>query len=277
MLHSGLIRKIAQAPTEPSVTEASSRDMNEEQFTKRVVIPFLMRAGFYRIRYVHGQDERGRDLVFFDSDRLGQELLCAAQVKTGDISGKHKSLISDIIGQLDEGHRVHYLDPETGKTRRVGRMYLIISGLLVGGAKEQFHSALAERPNILVLDRQSIELFTDRRDYATTFELRVEQIGTGFFREFRKPPRLPLLSRGTVLDIALVANRYMARSLEVLRVEYDPILRSQHVILNLPLDGQKPPDRSSLQDLHASLEEWFANATQDLFDYLSDYGEGRSG
>ena len=42
----------------------------EKQFTLDTVIPLLKALGFQSVRYIHGTDEYGRDLVFYDSDRF---------------------------------------------------------------------------------------------------------------------------------------------------------------------------------------------------------------
>jgi hypothetical protein len=147
----------------------------EEQLTKYVVIPTLHHVGCSRIRYVHGTDEHGRDVVFFGRDRLGQESLYAAQVKLG------------IIPQLREGLRAPYKDPETGRTHRVNRMYLIILGNMVGTARNQIHSLLESAPNIVAVDRQTIDLLSDREGVATDIDSGVRR------RSHRRdgPPRSP--------------------------------------------------------------------------------------
>lgn len=194
-------------------------------------------VGYRRIRYVHGSDEHGRDIIFFDVDRLGQETLHAAQVKFGNIRGTQKSLIqTQITPQLLEGLRAPYRDPETGRTHHVSRMYLIVSGEILGTAKDQFHDLLSSQPNIVLIDRQAIDLLADRDGIDTIFAItpdRKRWISTG--SEYGLP-RLPMLSVGTDLEIGVHVEEldFYAEAFEITHVSYNPIHRVQEVRLHVP-------------------------------------------
>lgn len=52
--------------------------MNEKEFVLKRVIPLLKTLGFEHVRYLHGIDEFGRDIIFYDNDRFGiEKLFCA--------------------------------------------------------------------------------------------------------------------------------------------------------------------------------------------------------
>jgi hypothetical protein len=219
-------------------TKAPESMPSEEEFTKQVLIPMLHHVGYRRIRYVHGQDEHGRDLVFFDIDRLGNESLHAAQVKVGNVRGTEKQKIqSEIVPQLLQGLRQPYRDPETGKTHYVTRMYLIISGEMVGTAKDQIHALLEREPNIVALDRQSIDLLVDRDGVETMFGIS-EKRGEGGMStgtDGGKLPRLPLLLPGMSLEVSVQVKEagFAADYFEIAYVSYSPVLRVQTVYLLL--------------------------------------------
>jgi hypothetical protein len=210
----------------------------EEEFTKYMVIPTLHQVGFTRIRYVHGVDEHGRDVVFFDRDRLGQESFHAAQVKFGDLRGTQKAKIQrQIIPQLLEGLRAPYNDPETGRTHRVSRMYLIISGDMVGTARNQIYSLLESEPNIVAVDRQTLDLLSDRDGIVTRFAFTGKRNQPGrAFGSLRALPRLPLLTKGTWLEILVVVKEFdfFTELFEIDSVTYHPGLRHQEVTLFVP-------------------------------------------
>ena len=251
--------------------------MNEEQFTKHVVMPFLLRAGFFRIQYTHGVDEHGRDLVFRDTDRFGNEILCGAQVKIGRLTGKSKRRIREALEQLIEGAQAPYQDPTSGRTHRIAMMYLIVSKDITGGAKARFHQALDQYPNIRVLDRHSISLFSDRRDYDTSFAVENGDGTVRFFRECLRPLRLPLLSKGAVLEMVVGPADGLCTFVEVVRVSYDPVWRAQQLFLRLPLSKAAAiPDAQALASIHHEIEEWFAKGTEDLFAFLEEFPENGS-
>ena len=80
--------------------------MNENEFTINRVIPLLKSLGFKHIRYTHGQDEYGRDIIFYDHDRFGIEKLFCAQVKVGDISGgANKEIEKRTVRQGQDNNR----------------------------------------------------------------------------------------------------------------------------------------------------------------------------
>lgn len=240
----------------------------EEKFTKNVLIPMLHHVGYRRIRYVHGQDEHGRDLVFFDVDRLGMESLHAAQVKLGNIRGSEKRRIqSEIIPQLLEGLRQPYRDPETGKTHYVSRMYLIVSGEILGTAKGQLHALLERESNIVAVDRQTIDLLVNRDGIDTIFGFSGERGRGGISRGTKGPlPRLPMLSPGMVLEIPVEVKEhdFFTDAFEIADVSYSPIFRCQTV--SLLVEGVSDELLQKLLDeIYASLRSTTA--------YLWEYWE----
>ena len=252
-------------------------DMTEEQFTRRVVIPLLHRLGFKRIRYVHGSDEHGRDILFTEFDRFGVRLICAAQVKAGDIRGTQKSLIQkQIVPQLLEGLKTPYRDPDTGETVQINRMYLVLSGTLLGTAKDQFHAAFEHEPNILILDRNTIDLYYDRDGIETVFtfvssrDLSGPMYGTG---HSPRNPMLPLMHAGTTLAIALsIDDDTLIEEIEVLRVSYSPLFKSQEVYLYVPipnsLQGNKDKCHEFLGNLHQQLHSSIDDSTEVFLELL---------
>jgi hypothetical protein len=100
----------------------------EKQFTLDTVIPLLKDLGFEGIRYTHGIDEYGRDLVFYDSDRFGFQRLFCGQVKYGNISGSASSTLNKIIGQIEDGMKMPFFDTFLNEEKFPAGFYLIISG-----------------------------------------------------------------------------------------------------------------------------------------------------
>jgi len=76
--------------------------MDEERLTKEVVMPLLERKGFSRVRYCHGVDEFGRDVLFEEEDKWGSARYCAGQVKAVPIhgeAGRSEGNVQELINQ----------------------------------------------------------------------------------------------------------------------------------------------------------------------------------
>jgi hypothetical protein len=199
----------SRCASKPLVTTKSYKgfDMvkfDEKTFTTGFVVPLLRKLGFKRIRYVHGIDEFGRDIVFFDTDRFGMPIVCGCQVKVGSIKGSQKKKIqTEIVPQLLEGIRTPYNDPETGDIYRIQRMYLIISGSLAGTAKEQIHALTASEPNICALDLQSLDLLAGGEGHETYFMFTAPGSDISYPAGLKFVPRLPLMHKGMLLSIGI--------------------------------------------------------------------------
>ena len=90
---------------------------DEQEFTKRILVPLLMCVGSENVYYVHGTDEYGRDLVWSYRSPLGQTRFCAAQVKATKISGAANSKLNIVLAQLDDAFRMPVALP-------VGRVHI---------------------------------------------------------------------------------------------------------------------------------------------------------
>lgn len=233
--------------------------MDEEHFTRTFVLPFLRKLGYQRIRYVHGADEHGRDVVFFDKDRFGLPIVCAAQVKAGSISGSQKKKIqTEIVPQLLEGIRTPYKDIETGEIYRVQRMYLIISGSFVGTAKEQIHSLTSSEPNVVAVDVQSIDALSSGDGYVSFVLFTKKGSNISYPSGIKFRPKLPLMHKGITLDITMdLGECGYADIVEIVDVSYNPILREQTLTIELPLNEGVDASEDVLEMARACLDEWF--------------------
>lgn len=74
-------------------------ELTEEEFTLRLVVPCLERAGFANVRYCHGASEAGCDLLYEYYAPLGEVIHYGAQIKMNKIraaTGKQGSIHSII-------------------------------------------------------------------------------------------------------------------------------------------------------------------------------------
>ncbi len=130
--------------------------MNEKEFVIKRVIPLLKTLGFKHVRYTHGSDEYGRDIIFYDFDRFGIERLFCAQAKVGDISGDAKSIINKITAQIDDAFKMPYYDSFRNEDKNVSGIYIIIYGKYKRNAKEKIREKTKGLP-IYFLDITDFE------------------------------------------------------------------------------------------------------------------------
>ena len=137
----------------------------EKQFTLDTVVPLLKALGFQGVRYTHGIDEYGRDLVFYDSDRFGLQRLYCAQVKYGNVSGSASSILNKIISQVEDGMTMPFFDTSLNEDKFPAGIYLIISGEFTRNAKAKIREKCRGKP-VHFLDGTALE--AARRSVAST-------------------------------------------------------------------------------------------------------------
>ncbi len=137
----------------------------EKQFTLDTVVPLLKALGFQGVRYTHGIDEYGRDLVFYDSDRFGFQRLYCAQVKYGNLSGSASSILNKIINQIEDGMTMPFFDTSLNEDKFPAGIYVIISGEYTRNAKEKIRKKCRGKP-VHFLDGAALE--SARRNVALT-------------------------------------------------------------------------------------------------------------
>lgn len=124
--------------------------LNEERFTNDYVIPLFRSKGYNGVEYIHGHDEYGRDIYFYDMDRFGNRRDMAAQVKVGDIAGT--PAVQEVINQARAAFTNPYNDIVTNQERRICEMYVITSGSIPPNARTQIINGLRSFGGIHFLD-----------------------------------------------------------------------------------------------------------------------------
>jgi hypothetical protein len=123
------------------------------------VIPILHRLGFSNIRYLHGKREFGKDIVFTRKNEFDYFEFWGAQVKRGDVSGKAKSDIDQIIGQIDDAFKIPFYDLLTKQRERISKLLVVISGHYTENAIEKICEKIesnALKNNVIFIDREKI-------------------------------------------------------------------------------------------------------------------------
>lgn len=90
-------------PTTAILLEAM-QDLLEADLTKNYLIPLFEAMGFTNVEYHGGTDERGKDVLMWDTNKLGRKSLVAVQVKKVQLSGSSSSKegLARLISQLNQ-------------------------------------------------------------------------------------------------------------------------------------------------------------------------------
>jgi hypothetical protein len=132
---------------------------DEPLFTQEVVIPILRSMGFQSVRYNHGVNEFGRDVLFADLDKFSTVRHYAAQVKAGDISASNGTLLNQLIAQIDDAFSMPVKGPGRSKHFHISEIYIICSGKITTGAIERLNQKIDSRlvGSVHFLDFDDIE------------------------------------------------------------------------------------------------------------------------
>jgi hypothetical protein len=123
--------------------------LDEKALRESVLVPLLTRMGFKAVTIYHGPRERGKDIICFDFDRLGNREYFAVVAKVTDLDGSVSTSnnLREAVYQVEQCFDIPYQDL-FGMTRVViDRVWIITSGRIKSGAEESVYSHL-EKQNL---------------------------------------------------------------------------------------------------------------------------------
>jgi len=135
----------------------------EPKFTKEVMIPLLKKMKYKNVRYNHGVDEHGKDVIFSEINKFGEEIFYAVQIKAGDISGGSNSDINTLVNQAKRAFTMPFKLLGEKHERHLSFFIIAISGHFTRIAKDVIVQQI-ERPykqNVFFWDKDSIEDLID--------------------------------------------------------------------------------------------------------------------
>ncbi len=130
---------------------------DERGWTLNTLLPLLRHLGFYRVDYVHGPLEAGRDIVVADYDRFGLVSYFAIQAKDGDLRAQSKTAeLSAIIEQLRNAQRTPYRDPLSSTEHKITATYLVVNGTISESARNILYSEIGGR--LKIIDQSQLDV-----------------------------------------------------------------------------------------------------------------------
>ena len=133
--------------------------LNEPKFTKEVIIPLLKRMNYKNIKYNHGKEEYGRDVIFSEKNKFHEEMFYGIQVKAGDVNGSVNSQVDMLIGQLDDAFNMPITLLGNEEKRYLSVFIIAISGCFKKNAKEKILEKIPKwnKQNVFFWDKDKIE------------------------------------------------------------------------------------------------------------------------
>lgn len=146
---------------------------NEPMFCREVLEHLLHRMGFEYVRYIHGNDEYGRDFILAEQTKWGWSQYYGIQVKAGDINGGAKSQIDMILAQLEDAFTMPYRG-QNAEEIYITAFVVAISGHFKKNAKEKIIEKIPRRDwrgSVRFLDQDDIRALI-RKHWFTGFSIR---------------------------------------------------------------------------------------------------------
>lgn len=120
-------------------------EKDEKLFCHEVLVPLLRRMGFTDVDYQHGRREYGKDFTFTETTPFGTPRFYGLQAKKGDISGRVKGDMDEIIAQLNDAFRIPYRYAQQPEVERfISAFVIAISGKFSENAEEKLQRTLQE-------------------------------------------------------------------------------------------------------------------------------------
>lgn len=138
-----------------SLTEM--RDLKELDFSKRVLIPLLMKLGYREVFPWHGSGgELGKDIVCWEVDRLQHRRNLALVVKADRVTGNAAK--SEVRGQVGQAFNSGYGDPSTGIHQQVNECWIVTNKKMGKEARDGLRSMLGPllSPRVTILDGSEV-------------------------------------------------------------------------------------------------------------------------
>ena len=120
------------------------QSLKEAELRRDVLLPLLTAAGFSDVHEVHGPTEKGRDIFFWETTKLGESVACVAVVSIKDITGTvgKRNSAQRILDQIQTALNQPIEDRYKGRSVEVDRCWVITSGRILSTAMESISGSL---------------------------------------------------------------------------------------------------------------------------------------
>lgn len=138
-------------------------NISEKEFRQDLIIPLLSKMGYLAPIEYHGANERGKDIICFEYDRLNEQRFLSVVAKTGDLTGSAATNLGlmNVVNQVQQAFDVPYEDLYNMRQIFINEVWVMTSGKIVSGAQESVINTLRKNN----LDKQIRIIGDDRLIY----------------------------------------------------------------------------------------------------------------
>jgi CheY-like chemotaxis protein len=141
---------------DPDVVAGFLDGASEEVFTLNLLVPLFRSFGYQGIRYIHGSNECGIDLIFYEIDRLGLQRHIGVQVKTVPLNKRagertEKNILT-VLDQLEQALNSSFcILPEVHEIR-LSQVLVVSSGRITQAAREYIQRSFVGKGNSQLIE-----------------------------------------------------------------------------------------------------------------------------
>ncbi len=119
-------------------------NLNEREFRQDLIIPLLSKMGYLAPIEYHGTNERGKDIICFEYDRLNEQRFLSVVAKTGDLTGNAatNSGLMTIVNQVQQAFDSFYEDLYNMRQVFINEVWVMTTGKIVSGAQDSVINTL---------------------------------------------------------------------------------------------------------------------------------------
>lgn len=128
----------------PNEKKEILKNLNEKEFRQDLVIPLLSKMGYIAPIEYHGTNERGKDIICFEYDRLKEQRFLSVVAKTGDLTGSASTNagLMNVVTQVQQAFDNPYEDLYNMRQVFINEVWVMTTGKIVSGAQESVINTL---------------------------------------------------------------------------------------------------------------------------------------
>lgn len=234
------------------------KQLNERDFRQDIIIPLLSKMGYLAPTEYHGTNERGKDIICFEYDRLNEQRFLAVVAKADDLTGnaaKDTGLMT-VVNQIQQAFDCPYEDLFNMRQVFINEVWVMTTGKIVSGAQESVINTLRKTN----LDKQ-IRIIGDDR----LIELIDKHFST-YWNSTTETKESVIIQRDRLLSFIeklLAANNVDREIIEnvkstILYSSYEPRIKSNIEGLHI---GHVSPYSIELAKIDAEFDDYIVSKT----------------
>jgi len=136
------------------------KSLSEQDLRRDVLIPLLSKMGYISPIEYHGVNERGKDIICYDLNKLNEVDYLSIVAKTNDIRGDVSSdrSLREMIYQVEQSFNNRYDDLYSMKQVYINEVWIVTTGKLASSAQESVIDTLRKTN----LDKRVKIIYDDR-------------------------------------------------------------------------------------------------------------------